>query len=239
MLILGLDFEATGLDVEKDRPIEAGLALYSTGQKKCLESLGFLIRSDVPVSAKITDLTGITQSAVDKFGYDSDEALGSVLDLMSKADAVLGQNVIRFDRRLLVSWANRHGLKVPEKLWIDTLTDLPGVEGKHLGYLAADHGFLNMFPHSALADVQTCIKIFSMHDLDQIVERAKSPLVVLKAHVSYETNALAKARKYRWFAESKLWWKVVKQMDVTAETSHSEFDVSFVTDIPFEKLQYS
>ena len=134
------------------------------------------------------------------------------------------------------------GLVIPEKLYIDTRTDLPGVESKTLSYLAADHGFLNMFPHSALADVQTCIKIVSMYDIDQVVARAKEPTVILKAHVGFENNSLAKKRKFGWYndnAGTKFWWKAVKQSDVQAETAHNEFDVSFMDGIPLEKLWYS
>jgi DNA polymerase III epsilon subunit-like protein len=239
MLILGLDFETTGLDIQKDRPIEVGAILYSTTQKKCLESSGFLVQSDVQVSSFITALTGVTQSAVNKFGYDSKDALETVIDMMKQADAIIGQNVIRFDKRVLEAWGVRHGLSIPEKLWIDTRTDLPGVESKSLSYMACDAGFLNMFPHSALADVQTVIKLLSMHDVDAVVARAKESTVVLKAHVSYENNGLAKARKYGWYAPAKLWYKVVKTSDVPEETRHGEFDVSFVTDIPVETLWYS
>lgn len=241
MILLGLDFETTGLDFDKDRVIEVGAVLYSTGQKKCLESQGYLVKSDVPVSAEIAKLTGITQAAVNKFGYDPKDALETVIDMMSQADAILGQNIIRFDQRMLNAWAGRHGLKVPEKLYIDTRTDLPGCDSKSLTYMAADHGFLNLFPHSALTDVLTCIKIVSMYDIDAVVRRAKEPVVILKAHVSYETNKLAKARKYGWYDDkqgTKFWYKVVKQGDVAAETSHNEFDVSYV-DMPVEKLWYS
>ena len=238
-LILGLDLETTGLDFTKDRPIEVGLALWSTTQKKFLEASDFLVQSDVPVSAEITKLTGITQAAVNKFGYDSKDALETVIDMMNQAQAVLGQNVVRFDKRMLEAWAARHGATIPEKLWIDTRTDLPGVESKHLGYMAADHGFLNLFPHSALTDVLTCIKIFSMYDAETVLARAQEPTVILKAHVSYETNELAKKRKYAWNPANKLWWKIVKQSDVSLETGHNEFDISFVNDIPVETLWYS
>lgn len=241
MLLLGFDLETTGLDPQNDRPIEVGMLLYSTGQSKTLESAGYLVKSDVPVPSLITKLTGITQSAVDKFGYDSRTALDSFIELMVQADAVVGQNIIRFDKRFLEAWGARHGIKIPERLYIDTRTDLPGVESKSLPYMAADHGFLNLFPHSALCDVQTCMKLVSMYDINAVVARAKEPLVILKAHVSYATNALAKARKFGWYDDkngTKFWYKVVKQSDVQAETSHNEFDVSFVTDIPVEKLWY-
>jgi DNA polymerase-3 subunit epsilon len=242
MILLGFDMETTGLDIQNDRPIEIGAILYTTGQKKCLESTGFLVKSDVPVSPFITGLTGITQSALTTFGYDSKDALETVIDMMEQADAVVGQNVIRFDKRMLGSWASRHGLILPEKLWIDSRTDLPGVESKTLTYMAADHGFLNLFPHSALSDVQTCLKIVTMYDIDVVVARAKEPTVVLKAHVGFENNGLAKTRKYGWYDDkkgTKFWYKVVKQSDVKLETSHNEFDVSFVEDVPVEKLWHS
>jgi DNA polymerase-3 subunit epsilon len=239
MILMGFDMETTGLDVINDRPIEVGAILYSTGQARTLESAGFLVKSDVAVSSFITKLTGIMPSALEKFGYESLDALETVIDMANQAEAIVGQNVLRFDKRVVEAWAARHQLKFPEKLWIDTRTDLPGVESKSLSYMAADHGFLNLFPHGALTDVQTCLKIVSMYDINVVVARAKEPIVILRAHVSYENNGVAKARKYGWFPAAKIWYKVVKQSDVPAETSHGEFEVSFVTDIPVEKLWYS
>jgi DNA polymerase-3 subunit epsilon len=244
MILMGFDMETTGLDFQNDRPIEVGAILYSTGQKRTMESTGFLVKTDVAISSFITGLTGLTQAAVNKFGYDSFDALDIVIDMMKEAEAIVGQNVIRFDKHMLGAWASRHGRTVPEKLWIDTRTDLPGVESKGLTYMAADHGFLNLFPHGALTDVQTCLKIVSMYDIDAVVARAKEPIVILKAHTGFKDsglpdNALAKARKFGWNPTYRLWYKVVKQSDVAAETSHGEFDVSFVTDIPVEKLWYS
>lgn len=242
MILLGFDMETTGLDFQKDRPIEIGYILYSTAQKRCLESSGYLVKTDVPISPFITKLTGITQSAVDKFGYESLDGLELLIDAIRTADAIVGQNVNRFDKRMLGAWGSRHGIAIPEKLWIDTRTDLPGVESKSLSYMAADHGFLNLFPHGALTDVQTCLKIVSMYDIDVVAARAKEPTVVLKAHVGFENNSLAKARKFGWYDDkkgTKFWYKVVKQSDVAAETAHGEFDVSFITDVPVEKLWYS
>lgn len=240
MILLGADLETTGLDPVADRPIEVGAILYSTGQKKVVESSGYLVKSDVPVSAEITKLTGITQSAVDKFGYPSRNALESFLDLAEQAEAFVGQNIIRFDKRFLENWAKREGLVLPTKLWIDTLTDLPGIEGKHLGYQAADHGFLNLFPHSALADVQTVIKLIGMHDMNKILERAQSPTIAILAHQKREDNSLAKARKFRWNPDYGVWWKVVKQMDLKDEEAKASFNISLAPpEILIEKLWYS
>jgi len=239
MIILGMDFETTGLDREADRIIEVGLILYSTGQKKCLESSGYLVRSDVPVSERITQLTGITQAAVNKFGYESKNALECFLDLADQAEAFVGQNIIQFDKLFLENWCRREKFKMPEKLWIDTRTDLPGVESKHLGYMAADAGFLNLFPHSALSDVQTVIKLIGMHDIEKIVERAKSPNVVLLGQQPQSDNDLAKARKFKWNPDYRVWWKVVKQMDLDEEVKAASFNVSLAPpEILITKLWY-
>lgn len=236
---LSFDVETTGLSKETDRVIEVGAILYSTTQKKCLESSGYLVKSDVPISAKITELTGITQAAVDKFGYDSEAALDSVLALADQADAFVGQNVVRFDKPMLENWAKRHGKTIPNKLWVDTYTDIPNVVGKHLGYQAADHGFLNLFPHSALSDCQTVLKIISMHNIDEVIKRAESPNVVLVAHQPREDNELAKKRKFRWHSEYRIWWFVAKQMDVDAIVKEAPFNISMAPpEVLIEKLWY-
>ena len=234
---LSFDVETTGLDKIQDRVIEVGAILYSTGQKKCLESSGYLVKSDVPVSEHITRLTGITQSAIDKFGYDSHDALEALLDLVAQADAFIGQNVKRFDKPILENWARREGLKVPEKLWIDTTVDLPGVKRKHLGYLAADHGFLNLFPHSALSDCQTVIKLAEFYDANKIIERAQSPEIVLISHQKFENNADAKAREFAWNADYRIWWRVAKEMDKDEIVKEAPFDISLAPkEVLIEKL---
>jgi DNA polymerase-3 subunit epsilon len=239
--LIGFDLETTGINPETDRPIEVGALLYSTGQKKCLESTGYLVKSDVPISPEITEITGITQAAIDKFGYDSAEALDAFLNLAEQADAFVGQNVIRFDKRFLENWAKRHNRIIPNKLWIDTMTDIPGITGKHLGYQAADHGFLNLFPHQALADVQTVIKIIGMHDINKIVERAQSPTIVLIAHQKREDNELAKKRKFRWSPPNVygIWWKAIKEIDKEEEIKAAPFNVSVAPpEVLLEKLWY-
>jgi DNA polymerase III epsilon subunit-like protein len=239
MILLFFDLEASGLDVETNRPLEVGAILYSTGQNRILESSGYLVKADVPITAEITKLTGITAAALEKFGYDSETALENLLDLIKLSDAIVGQNVIRFDKRVLENWARRHNMVVPNKLWIDTYVDLPStVEPKSLKYLAADHGFLPSNSHAALADCETVLRIIQQHPLDVIVERAKDTTVVLKAEVSYETNKLAKDRRYRWNNPNKMWWKAFKSADVVKERQEAPFNIE-VVDIPLEALWHS
>lgn len=226
MILMAFDLETTGLDFVKDRPIEVGIILYSIGQQKCLESQGFLVKSEVPISLEITKITGITQGAVDKFGYEQGESYETILSFMEQADAVIGHNVVRFDRRMLEAWAHRNLSELPEKLWIDTFTDLPDTFATKLGYMASDAGFVNMFPHSALADCQTVLKLVSDYDIEKIIERAKSPTVVVQAHQSRADNGLAKKAKFRWYPERKIWWRWLKEMDLEIFAKDLKFDIS-------------
>ncbi|MDA4130148.1 MAG: 3'-5' exonuclease [Thaumarchaeota archaeon] len=236
--MLALDFESTGLSPENDRIIEVGALLYTTGQKRVLESVSYLVQSDVPISARINEITKITQSAIDKFGYTSRDSIETLLDLMDRADAVIGQNVIQFDKRMLEAWAKRENRSIPNKLWIDTRTDLE-IEGKHLQYMCADEGWLNLFPHSALADCQSVLKLVSTRDINKVVERAQSPTVVLLAHQKREDNQLAKERKFRWNPFYSVWWKAIKHMDLGAEIKAASFDVSLAPpEILLSKLWY-
>jgi DNA polymerase III alpha subunit (gram-positive type) len=234
MVIFSYDLETTGLDFVKDRPIEVGAILYSTTQKKCLESQGFLVKADVLISSEITKLTGITQSAVDKFGIESDDALATVVDMMSIADAVIGHNVVRFDKRMTQAWADREQtIELPDKLWIDTYNDLTKEDksgreitpGK-LTLMAAEAGFLNAFPHSALSDCMTVVKLIENFDFEKVVERAKSPMVVVQAHQARHENDLAKKARFRRLPEKKLWWKFVKEIDLEAFAKDLPFDIS-------------
>ena len=226
MIVASYDVESSGLDVNKDHVIEVGITLYSTGQKKCLASHGFLVKTDLAISAEITKLTGITKQATEKFGQHPQEAFINTSRLMQEADAIIGHNVIRFDKRITESWANRVSSEMPNKLWIDTYTDLPDTEPKKLILLAAEKGFLNMFPHSALSDTMTVVKILESYDIDRVVERAKSPTVVVQAHQNRYQNDLAKKSKFRWLPEKKLWWRFVKEMDLENFAKDLQFDIS-------------
>lgn len=238
MILLSFDVETTGLDPTKDEVTEVGAVLWSTVTGRAMETASYFVKVSRPISEEITKLTGISQIMLDKFGYESQDAFDKLQDMIQQADAYVGQNVIRFDKRFYEQWAKRLGAAPIEKLWIDTRTDLPGVESKHLGYMAADAGFLNPFPHNAVSDCLTVLRLVSMHPIDKVVERAKSPLVILRADVSYETNDLAKQRKYGWAPQFKMWWKAIKELELSDEIAAAPFDVSIVKDVPIEKLWY-
>lgn len=240
MILLSLDFETTGLDANSDRIIEVGAVLYSTSLDQTLMSKGYFVDNEVPITKEIVEITGIRKGMIDKFGLSSKQALSDLLYMVSECEAIVGQNIVDFDMPFFVNWANREKENLPERLVIDTKTDLPGVEAKYLGYMAADAGFLNPFPHRALSDCLTVLKLISLHDgkrypttIDDIVTRAKSPRVTIAAKVSFENNHLAKKRSFRWSPERKIWFKVIKELDLESETKQASFDIARVEPIPF------
>lgn len=231
MIILSYDIETTGLDKQKDRIIEVGLVLYSTGQYRILESSGFLVKSDVPVSEEVTNITGITQPALDHFGYEPDGALEDIIRFMSQADAIMAHNGARFDRIVTENTSKRLGSPLPDKLWIDTMTDIPGVKGEQLITMCAKAGVLMMGAHGALIDASSTLEMARRHAIDPIksfekmAERAQSPLVLIQSHQGRGNNADAKKFRFRWNPAMKMWWKAVKEMDLE-ELKQMPFDWS-------------
>lgn len=238
MILLSLDFESTGLDTVNDRVIEFGAVLYSTGQKKCLDNQGMLVRSDLPISAEITKITGIHPTAVERFGYDPDDALGVILEMSHNADAFIGYNCRRFDRQILSNWASRSGRDYDTaKIWIDLYADLPWqVPVGKLGHVAADHGILNLFPHSALADAQTVLAIAEKYDPELLLHRAQSPTVILRSLEPRSNNDLVKKAKFRWNPGKTVWWKAVKQDDVEEVMSQIQIKVVVDKELTQEEL---
>lgn len=240
MILLSLDFETTGLDTSKDEVIEMGAVLYSTGQHKCLDSQGMLVQTDIPITPEITEITNCHPVAVQKFGYDQADMFETMVSLMDSADHIITYNGRRFDRKIAESWAAKNNRLIPEKLWIDLFYDLPWrVPTGKLSHVAADHGILNLFPHSALADAQTVLALAGKYDPDLLVSRAQSPVVVLQSRQSRDNNDLVKKSpyKFRWNPTQKIWWKPVKQQDVTEIIQSAPFEIVINKDWTPEELE--
>ncbi len=209
-----------------DRPIEYGGVLYSTKQHRMLDAQGMLVKTDLPISREITEVTGITKPMLDRFGYEQSEVLPVMIQMIESADAVIGYNCRRFDQHIFNEWCRRESVATPKKLWIDLFYDMPWrVPTGKLSHVAADHGILNLFPHSALADCQTVLAVASKYDEELLVQRAQSPTVILRSDTSRSNNDLVKKMKFRWNPTFKIWWKPVKEQDVVEIIQSCPFSV--------------
>lgn len=239
MILLSLDFETTGLDKEKDRITEVGAVLWSTNFNRAMETTSYFVDAGVPIPKEITELTGINAAMLKKFGYSENDAMDLLIEMAEQADAYVGQNVIQFDKIFFENTTYRLGKPVPEKLWIDTRTDLPGVESKSLSYMACDAGFLNPFPHNAVADCLTVLRLVSKFPIEDVVARAKQPNVVVQGLQDRDHNDDAKKLKFLWKPEFKMWLKVVKEGDVKSLAEAAPFNISIQTQMTPDQVWYS
>lgn len=233
MIILGLDFETTGLDFLTDRITEIGAVLWDTDTGKPLRLFNTLVNhDDAPViTPEIERLTGITQAMIDQFGVPVDVAVRGLLILMKSADAVVAHNGTGFDRPMLEAQIKRLDWTWQEPQWIDTATDVPyppHITTRKLVHLAAEHGFLNPFAHRAQFDVLTMLTILQRYNIAEVIDIARQPNITLEAQVSYDDRDKAKSRGYRWHSESRTWRKTIKEGQIEAERAAVDFPLKEV-----------
>lgn len=216
MLLLGLDLETTGLDTAQDRIIEIGLVVYDSSADKMLDMVNLLVQQDLasPEAVKVAaEVAGLSQADLSRRGLPPAEVLSVTADYMAGTAAVVAHNGTLFDKVLLAVEFKRHGIAMPDKVWIDTCLDLPyppKVSTRKLTYLAVEHGFMNPFPHRAIFDVITMLQVLRQYDVDLALDSAQQPTLAVQALTNYDQRDLAKAAGFYWRAERKAWIKAVK-----------------------------
>lgn len=110
-LIAGLDFESTGLDVEKDRIVEIGLVVMDleTG----IEKVRFerRVNPGIHIPPKAVAIHGITDGDVAACQPFKAIAPGFVA-LLERVDMIVGHNVESYDVPLLVNELVRNGVEL-------------------------------------------------------------------------------------------------------------------------------
>lgn len=111
--------------------------------------------------------------------------------------------------------------------WIDTTEDVPyplEVKTRKLTHLAAEHGFVNPFPHRAVTDVLTTLRILSFYSTEEVERYAKAESKTLVANFErddpeFEVKKDAVKRNgYRWTGAPEYQWKKsIKDFQVEEE----------------------
>lgn len=258
MRICGLDLETTGFNPENDRILELAYVITEHDSPRPLIAESRYVcdgyAGDI-VSQEITDITGITNAQVQEMGTGLLDALDEFHDRLRvlHVQYIVAHNGENFDRPFLdrqvrlvaaasgfdeVYLENVYPLIFgPEALpWLDTRVDIeyPKRFRSHsLSHVACELGFLNPFPHMALSDVMTMLRVLREFDLAAIIARSSQPWVTLRALVSYDERDKAKARRFMWevAGEKKFprWWvKRVKASDVERERTDAGFQITIV-----------
>lgn len=229
MILLGLDLETTGLDPLVDSIIEAGFALWDTDMGKPVRQAGMLIKPESWPSderwSSAEKVHGVPRRMVEVFGVPEAQAARGFQGYAEQASFIVAHNGTLFDKLFMAQMAKRHSVLV-EKPWIDTRVDLPEPMNGKLVCLAANAGFLNPFPHNALSDALTMLRLLSKYDIAEVCRRALIPTIIVHGMVDFGTNQLAKDRGYYWEpAPVKQWRKAIKECDLAREESEAKFRV--------------
>lgn len=233
MRLLALDTETTGFDFETDRIIELGYALWEDGKILATESK-FVYRDGFPSSDPMAFRAhGISEETLKEFGFDPKDVFMSMKRLISlwRVDFIVGHNIKEFDIPFLKSDMNKEGLEIFARPMLDTRCDLPfevPPDSNKLKYMAADFNFLNPFPHRALFDALTCLKVLEKFDLTKVIEYSLIPSITIEAKVSYDTREKARARKFFWAPKEKKWLKKIKESELSQEISLADFKIEVI-----------
>lgn len=236
-LVCGIDVETDGLDLKTSNVLEIAWAIMRVGDWRPLKMASHLIlpTNFQGVPEEITQLTGIRGEDVRIYGRSAwgvMSELAADLCVMNVAYFV-AHNGRAFDKPML---AQLDG-SVQERHWIDTKEDVnyPAHFGsRRLMHLATEYGFLNPFPHNALSDVLTMMRVLQQQDFEMVLARSKSPSIVVRAAVTYDNRDLAKARRYAWekiddkVFHPKQWVKRIKEMDLEKERAEAGFPVEVI-----------
>ena len=241
MLVLGVDFETTGLDIEKDRIIEVGAVLWDVDAKSpiCLLS-EFLCVSDLPtLTTEIQEITGLNNYLLNTYGKEPKTIFERLTNLMDSAHAVIAHNGSGFDGPIFRAEYQRYcdPETISKTPWIDTSVDVDypkRIATRKLSHLAAEHGFVNPFPHRAIFDTLTMLRILSFYDVEEALRNAKEEKISLMAHTTPpwkdggESNEKAKARGFRFDGASKTWRKIVRKSQVDNEIAATDLHVAII-----------
>ncbi|MDR0839982.1 MAG: type I-E CRISPR-associated endoribonuclease Cas2e [Christensenellaceae bacterium] len=135
-----IDIETTGLNDERDEIIEIGAKKVKDGL--IVDELEILVCVNMPVPAKITALTGITQEMIEQNGVALSEAMQKFIAFAERLPAVAHNAA--FDFGFLRQACAKCGMRIFDNRYYDTLAltrkHLPELRDRKLGTIAAHFG---------------------------------------------------------------------------------------------------
>lgn len=156
---VAIDIETTGLG-RSARIIELGAVRMRHGRK--VASFSQLVNPQIPIPAKVTQITGITDRDV-KGKPTIDKALPKFY-VFCGHDTWIGHNIRRFDLPVIAREAERAGVGMPDVSFYDTLeisqTLLPQLDRHRLLDLIRYFGIAKTERHRAADDATQTAQVF-------------------------------------------------------------------------------
>lgn len=157
---IALDLETTGLNPAEDRILEIGAVRVEDG--KITGTYDTLIRTGVPIAARIRELTGITEEMAEG-GRDIREVMAEFIPFCRDLP-LLGHNIM-FDYSFVKQNAVNQGLTF-ERQGVDTLKIarklLPPEGSKSLTALCAQYGIDRERAHRASDDAKAAMELYEI-----------------------------------------------------------------------------
>jgi DNA polymerase-3 subunit epsilon len=228
-LVLGYDLETTSADPETCQIVEMGLVFWDTELKSILIAESLLVR-DAKISPENQAIHGITEPMCQTVGLYEHDAVRKFLDY-AQVSYIVSHNGNKFDNIIMKRLFKQYGVTFLDKGWIDTLTDIPypdSIKTRKLTHLAAEHGFINPFPHRALFDVMTMLKIMGCYDFEEIVKLSKEPIVRLVAIIDFHQKDMVKALGFKWDSGFKYWYMDLKESKALKMQIKFEFSTDII-----------
>ncbi|MDY8110783.1 3'-5' exonuclease [Fulvimarina sp. 2208YS6-2-32] len=221
-----LDTETTGLDHRKDEIIELGMVAFTydaSGVRDVIGVFSQLREPAVPISAEITNITGITMDMVAGRSIDPDE----ISAFIAGAELVIAHNA-KFDRPFCEAFHDGFS----HKAWACSVAEVDwtslGFEGNKLVYLIGQCGFFHN-GHRAVDDCHALLEVLTSSTgvsaesafLQLEASAGKDRLHVFAQNSPFDTKDILKARGYRWNdgsdGRAKSWWTEIDETAYEAE----------------------
>jgi len=232
MRIIFIDTETTGLpDKDYSSVIELGSCTWVSDVG--IISMESFLLNNLRVKEMPEDsyrVHGIKAETVLNYGRQPASSLGQFFINMKEADAICAARYV-FDKEMLERDAKRLKITMPQCTWIDFLSDIPygpKIKGHSVAHIAADHGFVNPFPHRALTDVLTMVSVIERgkYNMKKVVEDCQSPMLTVRAKVSFEQKEMAKKKGFKWNPTDKVWFKALRENQYIKERETYAFETT-------------
>jgi len=246
-LAIFLDLETTGLDPAKDEIIEIAMVPFNySGDGRIFdvhEAYNELREPSSPISAEITQITGITNEMVAGHQINADK----VAEVVEPAALIIAHHAA-FDRR----FAERAFDVFSTKAWACSMTQVPWkdeqLDGLKLEYLAMKSGFF-YDAHRATTDCHAAIELLARPlpqsgtlALAALLDAARQPTCRVWAEGSpYDFKDILKARGYRWNdgndGQPKSWYRDVSEDALDEELLYLHKEIyQREADVPVVKI---